>query len=209
MLPHNDSSSYRGVLDIYYGFTAGNMQQLPKQMGVATFQAWHTEIMTLIKDLQPYGVKYHGSVGHSDILEAYSQAGFLLYPTIYPETGCITMMKAMACGAIPLTSRYTESVLQELTTVPKMRSRGERGGGGRGGRGGGEGREGGGRGGGERGDRGERGERRGGRGQGGGLEEGEDDLSRDIDDFDMGPRIALNPTISGDNVLFTNWVRYV
>lgn len=32
----------------------------------------------------------------------------------YPETGCITVMKAMSCGAIPITSRYTSSVLQDL-----------------------------------------------------------------------------------------------
>ena len=40
----------------------------------------------------------------------------------YPETGCITMMKAMACGAIPITSRFESSVLQDLTRVPSTSS---------------------------------------------------------------------------------------
>jgi glycosyltransferase involved in cell wall biosynthesis len=30
-------------------------------------------------------------------------------------TGCITIMKAMSCGAIPITSRFSYSVLPELT----------------------------------------------------------------------------------------------
>ena len=42
-------------------------------------------------------------------------AGFLLYPTNFPETGCITLLKAMACGAFPITSRFTSSVLQNIT----------------------------------------------------------------------------------------------
>jgi hypothetical protein len=29
----------------------------------------------------------------------------MLYPTSFPETGCVTLMKAMAMGALPITSR--------------------------------------------------------------------------------------------------------
>jgi protein O-GlcNAc transferase len=42
-------------------------------------------------------------------------AGFLLYPTTFQETGCITVLRAMFCGAIPITSRLRPSVLQTLT----------------------------------------------------------------------------------------------
>ena len=45
-----------------------------------------------------------------------ARAGFILYPTSYPETGCLTVMKAMAMGAIPITSQYTMSVLPDLTS---------------------------------------------------------------------------------------------
>lgn len=48
-------------------------------------------------------------------MEEMSAADFLLYPTKFPEVGCITVMKAMSVGCIPITSRYTNSVLR---TVP-------------------------------------------------------------------------------------------
>ncbi|RHY63382.1 hypothetical protein DYB38_006647, partial [Aphanomyces astaci] len=35
----------------------------------------------------------------------YAAAGFYLYPTTYPETSCVSIMKAMAHGAIPITSK--------------------------------------------------------------------------------------------------------
>jgi protein O-GlcNAc transferase len=40
---------------------------------------------------------------------------FSLYPTSFPETGCITIMRAMGCGVIPITSRLRNSVLPTLT----------------------------------------------------------------------------------------------
>lgn len=46
-----------------------------------------------------------------------SSAGFLVYPTRFPEVGCITVMKAMSAGCIPITSRYLNSVLRPVTTV--------------------------------------------------------------------------------------------
>lgn len=33
-----------------------------------------------------------------------------------PETGCISLLKAMAMGAIPITSRFANSTLPELTS---------------------------------------------------------------------------------------------
>jgi glycosyltransferase involved in cell wall biosynthesis len=46
---------------------------------------------------------------------AYSNAGFILYPTQYVEVGCLSVMKAMAMGCIPITSRLQGSVLFNLT----------------------------------------------------------------------------------------------
>ena len=39
----------------------------------------------------------------------------MLYPTRFPETGCISVIKAMAMGAIPITSRFANSALLQLT----------------------------------------------------------------------------------------------
>lgn len=100
------------LLHVYYGFPDKVVTQLRSQMGNATFEAFYERVMAL---LQQEGVIYHGSVDHQTLLTAYANAGFLLYPTRFPETGCITVQKAMACGTIPLTSRYSTSVLPFLT----------------------------------------------------------------------------------------------
>ena len=61
------------------------------------------------------GVIYHGPVDHITLKYALLNTSFLLYPTMFPETGCITVLKAMYYGAIPITSRYKHSVLFNLT----------------------------------------------------------------------------------------------
>jgi protein O-GlcNAc transferase len=60
-------------------------------------------------------VEYIGHVDQRTMATALAAAGFLLYPTSYSETGCVAVMKAMAMGAIPITSRNPHSVLPELT----------------------------------------------------------------------------------------------
>jgi len=81
-------------------------------LGVVGARLWEEEIRSL---LQLPGVIYHGSVDHQQLSEAFSGAGFLLYPTRYPETSCITVMRAMALGVLPITSRYVGSALYNLT----------------------------------------------------------------------------------------------
>lgn len=54
-------------------------------------------------------------MNHRSLSEAYARAGFVLYPTRFPETGCISVIKAMAMGAIPITSRFVDSALLQLT----------------------------------------------------------------------------------------------
>lgn len=65
--------------------------------------------------LKQEGIVYHGMVGHATLAKGLADAGFILYPTVYPETGCVTLMKAQAMGAIPITSRCLNSTLPELT----------------------------------------------------------------------------------------------
>jgi predicted O-linked N-acetylglucosamine transferase (SPINDLY family)/glycosyltransferase involved in cell wall biosynthesis len=103
---------YGAVLKVYYGFPVHVSEQLRKSMGNEEFDAWRAEMDRL---LGQEGVVYVGAVGHAELARAYAAAGFLLYPTQYPETGCITVQKAMAAGAIPITSRFTSSVLPHLT----------------------------------------------------------------------------------------------
>jgi len=98
-------------LRVYYGFPQHVSEQLQKSMGEEQYRSWRAGMEGL---LQQEGVTYIGAVGHAELARAYAAAGFLLYPTRYPETGCITVQKAMASGAIPITSRYTTSVLPHL-----------------------------------------------------------------------------------------------
>merc|ERR1711968_346578 len=61
------------------------------------------------------GITYVGMADHHKLATGYAKAGFYLYPTSYPETGCVSLMKAQALGAIPITSRHYNSTLPELT----------------------------------------------------------------------------------------------
>lgn len=100
------------TLLVYYGFNDNVDIQLSRHMGEGDYFLWKEEILSL---LNQEGVSYIGSVDHYTLLTAYARAGFILYPTNFQETGCITIMKAMSCGSIPITSRMKESVLFTLT----------------------------------------------------------------------------------------------
>jgi glycosyltransferase involved in cell wall biosynthesis len=97
-------------LDVYYGFTPAFVKY--GQRSIPDFEEWRHKMEQL---LEQDGVHYHGMVDHVTLAKGYASAGFVLYPTTYPETGCVTLMKAMAMGAVPITSRFAESTLPELT----------------------------------------------------------------------------------------------
>ena len=99
------------TLEVYYGFNANVDIQLGRQMG-SSYTNWKQKLLRL---LGQEGVYYKQTVDHNTLMTAYSRTGFILYPTYFQETGCITIMKAMACGSIPITSRLIESVLYNLT----------------------------------------------------------------------------------------------
>ena len=109
--PHIKRHIPTAVLEVYYGFTSNVDNRLGRQFG-SLYMPWKQEILKL---LEQEGVVYMQSVDHNTLMTAYSRSGWVLYPTRYHETGCITLMKAMACGSIPITSRYTDSVLFNLT----------------------------------------------------------------------------------------------
>lgn len=100
-------------LHIYYGFTSIIITNLKKSMGINQFNSWYLYIQTMIQ--QDKSIIYHGHVDHDTLNNAYNHAGFLLYPTTFQETGCITVLRAMSCGCIPISSRLIPSVLYDLT----------------------------------------------------------------------------------------------
>ena len=96
------------ILEVYYGFTAGVDARLGKTYGKIAYREWREMMIGL---LSQDGIRYYGAVDHDTLMAAYTRAGFWLYPTTFQETGCISGMRAMVCGAIPITSKLSPSVL--------------------------------------------------------------------------------------------------
>lgn len=96
-------------LTVYYGFTPAFNRW--GESVFPDFRAWKHRMLTLLQTLP--GVEYVGTVGHTDLAEGYATAGFYLYPTMFSETSAVSLMKAMANGAIPITSRFERSALNE------------------------------------------------------------------------------------------------
>jgi len=99
-------------LNVYYGFSKSFVEfGLSGKLGDG-FEKWMEGMLKKLHELE--GVEYRGMVSHEELVRAYSDAGYILYPSVYPETGCVTLMKAMCAGAVPVTSRCKESVVGEL-----------------------------------------------------------------------------------------------
>lgn len=100
------------VLKVFHGF--------PAHYGEGGAPAEELQRMRRLKAsvdamLHQPGVEYGGMVNQTALANAYAGAGFWLYPTSMAETSCISAMKAMANGAIPITSRFSPSGLTETT----------------------------------------------------------------------------------------------
>lgn len=98
------------ILRIYYGFTESFVSYAKSVM--PSYTAWRSAMDRMI--LQD-GIEYHGMVSHLELSKAYSDAGFYLYPSSFPETGSVSLKKALAMGAIPITSRFAKSAIPEIT----------------------------------------------------------------------------------------------
>lgn len=78
------------TLSVFYGFTPAFVRSLSEDPSVGDAQAWLDRMSALLR--QP-GVVYVGLVDHARLAKEYAHAGFVLYPTSYPETGCFALMK--------------------------------------------------------------------------------------------------------------------
>lgn len=52
--------------------------------------------------MQQEGVSHLGRVGHAEVARHYATAGIWAYPCSFPETSCISAMKAQVGGAVPV-----------------------------------------------------------------------------------------------------------
>ena len=91
------------ILDIYYGL---------KNWGIMSREE-EQFIRDRIQVLKIDGVTDHGQVGHEELTNAFSTTSLWTYPCTYPETFCITALKAQLSGAVPVileTAALSETV---------------------------------------------------------------------------------------------------
>lgn len=79
-----------GVWDFMYSSDALKME-------------WKTQNQRRMKEL---GVEECGRLNHSDIARLYLEANIFAYPSEMAEIDCISLSKAMAAGAIPITTDF-------------------------------------------------------------------------------------------------------
>lgn len=105
MWPRVRSAIKTARLDVYYGFWPYAMWNEQPHL---------IKLRELIEPLleQP-GVHYHGMRSEVELAAAYAAAGFYVYPTDKAETSGIALMKAQACGCVPVTSGQPISALPE------------------------------------------------------------------------------------------------
>jgi predicted O-linked N-acetylglucosamine transferase (SPINDLY family)/glycosyltransferase involved in cell wall biosynthesis len=56
--------------------------------------------------MQQLGVEERGRISHSEVAALYNQANIFAYPSEMAEIDCISLSKAMAAGAIPITTDF-------------------------------------------------------------------------------------------------------
>lgn len=94
------------TLDVYYGwhsFDAVNRDN-PERM------AWKASMVLKAKELA--GVTERGRIGQDELNKEIFKSGIFAYPCTFPEVNCITAQKAMAGGAVPVTSDF--AVLDDI-----------------------------------------------------------------------------------------------
>ncbi|MGP8260357.1 MAG: tetratricopeptide repeat protein [Acidobacteriaceae bacterium] len=64
---------------------------------------WKTRMQERMRDL---GVEERGRISHDEIAQLYRKANVFAYPSEYAEIDCISLTKAMAAGAIPVTTDF-------------------------------------------------------------------------------------------------------
>ncbi len=88
--PHIKQRQPRATLDLYYGC----------KLFAPDYPEKAAKLRKQIVRLQD--VHDHGQVGHEELNRAYEKASFWTYPCTWPETFCITALRAQAAGAVPV-----------------------------------------------------------------------------------------------------------
>lgn len=87
-------------LHLYYGWESYDAinKDNPERM------AWKQQVVRQINKLD--GVTDHGRIDQPTIVEEIQKSGIMAYPCIFPEVYCISLIKAQAGGAFPVTTDF-------------------------------------------------------------------------------------------------------
>lgn len=88
------------TLDIAYGF---NLYDSSTWGQKPAGQLWKQKMLKLME--QP-GITHHGRLKSDEVAKLYLKADVFAYPTRFPEIDCISLTKAMAAKAVPITTDY-------------------------------------------------------------------------------------------------------
>ena len=69
----------------------------------AEMMEWKARMQQRMRQI---GVEERGRISHNDIARLYSEANIFAYPSEFAEIDCISLSKAMAAGAIPITTDF-------------------------------------------------------------------------------------------------------
>lgn len=87
------------TLHIFYGWNTYD-----KMVEIGMRDASFKDMMT--KKMAQEGVFEHGRIGQKELVDELSRSDVFAYPCKYEEISCISVLRAQACGAVPVTTDY-------------------------------------------------------------------------------------------------------
>jgi protein O-GlcNAc transferase len=96
-------------LTVFYGFQAARARAF-QLIGAPSSRSYrkHNPIAywmyrrSMLANMRRVNAQHLGRIGHREVARQFLSAGIWAYPTHFPETSCITAMKAQAAGAVPV-----------------------------------------------------------------------------------------------------------
>ena len=93
---HFKSNHKRNItLDVYSSFEIYGWKQRDEEF---------KELFDFLKSTD--GITYHGSVKHEELVEVLPTYDIFAYPSVWPETSCISLMEAMSAGLLCVHPNY-------------------------------------------------------------------------------------------------------
>jgi glycosyltransferase involved in cell wall biosynthesis len=98
----------KATLDIYYGWNTYDamMNQRQGTPHGEYMKQYKAQIVSMLTQLAPLGVREIGRVSQDEIYKAYKGASIWIYPTQFYEISCINAMTAQVMGCVPVCTPF-------------------------------------------------------------------------------------------------------